>query len=52
MIYNSAASRWEVTFNVTGFSGFYAYTNKIATPLALIWQYISAIEKGMNNEII
>ena len=52
MLYNSEASRWEVTFNVTGFSGFYAYTNKVATPLALTWQYITAIENGSNNEII
>ncbi len=32
IVYNSTASRWEVTFDVNGFSGFYV-TSNIGTPL-------------------
>lgn len=34
--WNSSASRWEVTFNVTGFSGFFAKTTSFILPLRLL----------------
>jgi hypothetical protein len=34
--WNSSASRWEVTFNVTGFSGFFAKTTSFTLPLRLV----------------
>lgn len=33
--WNSTASRWEVTFSVTGFSGFFAHTTITNTPLPI-----------------
>lgn len=35
IVWNSAASRWEVTFNVTGFGGFFVKTQTIALPVTL-----------------
>ncbi len=36
IVWNNAASRWEVTFNVTGFSGFFASTTPTMLPLTLV----------------
>lgn len=36
IIWNSALSRWEVTFDVTGFSGFFVHTNSTPLPVKLI----------------
>jgi predicted outer membrane repeat protein len=37
IVWNSAKSRWEVSFNVTGFSGFFAYAvNHAALPVTLV----------------
>lgn len=33
IVWNAGLSRWEVTFNVNGFSGFYIFTSLINTPL-------------------
>jgi hypothetical protein len=35
IVWNSEASRWEVTFDVTGFSGFIVNTNAIALPITI-----------------
>ncbi|MEP6674459.1 MAG: T9SS type A sorting domain-containing protein [Ferruginibacter sp.] len=36
VVYNSGAARWEITFDVAGFSGFYISTGQYAVPLLLI----------------
>jgi hypothetical protein len=36
IIWNSTASRWEITFNVTGFSGFFVKTVSSTLPLTLV----------------
>ncbi|WP_028788992.1 T9SS type A sorting domain-containing protein [Terrimonas ferruginea] len=36
IIWNAGSSRWEVTFDVTGFSGFFVKTSPILLPLNLI----------------
>jgi hypothetical protein len=36
IIWNATQSRWEVTFNVTGFSGFYVQTTSGTLPLKLL----------------
>lgn len=36
IVWNAIASRWEVSFNVTGFSGFFVHTSAAALPLTLI----------------
>lgn len=33
IVWNSAVSRWEVSFNVTGFSGFFVNTSTVVLPL-------------------
>ncbi len=48
--WNSTAARWEVTFPVTGFSGFFA-TGYSATPLAIVMKDISAKNLGDQNQI-
>lgn len=35
IVWNATDSRWEVTFNVVGFSGFYAHTNLGALPVVI-----------------
>ncbi len=37
VIYNATSSRWEVTINVAGFSGFYIHTGPGVLPLKLIY---------------
>ncbi|MES2775760.1 MAG: T9SS type A sorting domain-containing protein [Bacteroidota bacterium] len=36
IVWNSTYSRWEITFNVVGFSGFYLTANDLALPLDLL----------------
>lgn len=36
IVWNSTSSRWEVTFNVTGFSGFFVKTQEAPLPVKLI----------------
>ena len=36
IIYNTSAARWEVSFDVTGFSGFFVQTNAVALPVTLL----------------
>lgn len=45
--YNSAAARWEVTFPVTGFSGFFAHTT--VTNIALAVKLVSFEARKKNN---
>lgn len=35
IVYNSTFSRWEITFDVTGFSGFFVQTNPAVIPVKL-----------------
>jgi hypothetical protein len=36
IVWNSSANRWEITFNVTGFSGFFVTTQASVLPLELL----------------
>ncbi|AEV99663.1 hypothetical protein A4D02_27960 [Niastella koreensis] len=36
IVWNSSASRWEVSFNATGFGGYFVKTNSVVLPLELI----------------
>ncbi|MFC4263057.1 choice-of-anchor I family protein [Ferruginibacter yonginensis] len=36
IVYNSLAARWEVSFDVTGFSGFFIQTNAVVLPVTLL----------------
>jgi hypothetical protein len=47
ILWNSEASRWEVSFNVTGFSGFFAKTTEAALPLNLV-SFTASKEMGSN----
>ncbi len=40
---------WEVTFNVTGFSGFYAHSNFHNTPLPVAVNYLTGQRQGSNH---
>ncbi|MGB4843201.1 MAG: T9SS type A sorting domain-containing protein, partial [Ferruginibacter sp.] len=37
---------WEITFNVTGFSGFYVHTNSFGTPLPITINYLKGYKQG------
>ncbi len=47
VVWNGAASRWEVSFDVTGFSGFFAKTTGSPLPLNLI-SFTGSKETGSN----
>jgi len=47
--WNATASRWEVSFDVTGFSGFFVKTQSFALPLRL--DYFSGRNAGECNEL-
>ncbi|MGZ3888758.1 MAG: WD40/YVTN/BNR-like repeat-containing protein [Flavisolibacter sp.] len=47
IVWNNAASRWEVTIDVTGFSGFFAKTSTSLLPVKLV--RFSATKKGSTN---
>jgi uncharacterized protein len=36
IVYNTAAARWEISFDVTGFSGFFVQTSSPVLPLTLL----------------
>jgi hypothetical protein len=42
-------SFWEITFNVTGFSGFYVHTKIINSPLPVIVNYLTGRRQGSNH---
>jgi len=42
-------SFWELTFNVTGFSGFYVHTNNFNAPLPIIVNYLTGRKQGSNH---
>ena len=48
IIWNAADARWEVTFSVTGFSGFFATTTPTVLPVKLIDYTAENIDKGVN----
>ena len=47
IIWDVAALRWEVTFDVAGFSGFYVSTGNLALPLVLL--NFSGQNSGIQN---
>jgi uncharacterized delta-60 repeat protein len=49
IVWNAAAQRWEVTFNVTGFSGFFIQTNTTNTALPLKLTRFSGQASGNVN---
>jgi len=42
-------SYWEVTFNITGFSGFYVHSNYSNTPLPVIINYFTGRKQGADH---
>ena len=42
-------SYWEITFSVTGFSGFYVHTNFANTPLPVAVNYLTGKRSGNNH---
>jgi len=42
-------SFWEVTFAVSGFSGFYVHTNNYNAPLPVVVNYLSGRKQGSNH---
>ncbi|RYD53177.1 MAG: T9SS type A sorting domain-containing protein [Sphingobacteriales bacterium] len=51
IIWNNADQRWEVSFAVTGFSGFFAYSSLTNTPLPIKLLGFSAERAGNRNRI-
>lgn len=49
IVYNPAAARWEVSFNATGFSGFYVHAGFQVLPVTLI--NFTAKRSGSVNEL-
>ena len=49
--YNSAASRWEVTFPITGFSGFFAHTTATGVPLPVKLTSFTGRKEGYRNRL-
>lgn len=49
IVWNTALQRWEVTFDVTGFSGFFIKTQSSATILPLNLLNFSGNRQGNNN---
>jgi hypothetical protein len=48
IVWNATANRWEITFDVTGFSGFYVHTGNFVLPVTLVnfkGERIGAINK-------
>lgn len=42
-------SFWEITFNVSGFSGFYVHTNNFNSPLPILVNYLTGRRQGSNH---
>jgi Secretion system C-terminal sorting domain len=40
---------WEITFNITGFSGFYVHTNVLNAPLPIAVNYLNGYKQGNNH---
>lgn len=49
IVWNATLNRWEVTFNVNGFSGFYVFTSLINTPLPVNLLSFSGRNNGNVN---
>ena len=47
IIWNATDNRWEVTFTVTGFSGFYIHTGILPIPVKI--EYFRGSKQGNNN---
>lgn len=47
IVWNATASRWEITFDVTGFSGFFVHTGSSVLPLRLL--QFSGVTSGSDN---
>ena len=47
IVWDATASRWEITFDVTGFSGFFVHTGSSILPLQLL--QFSGTPSGNNN---
>jgi hypothetical protein len=47
IVWNATANRWEITFNVAGFSGFFVHTGSSALPLRLL-QFSGTISGTVN----
>lgn len=52
IVWNSNASRWEVSFDVTGFSGFFAYASNNSVPLPLGLLSFNASPRSDNEVLI
>jgi hypothetical protein len=42
-------SFWEITFNITGFSGFYVHTNNLNAPLPIAVNYLNGYKQGSKH---
>ncbi|MBS1782885.1 MAG: T9SS type A sorting domain-containing protein [Bacteroidetes bacterium] len=51
IIWNSAKNWWEISFNVTGFSGFYLHTTATGMPLAVHLLSFNGQLKDKDNEL-
>lgn len=49
IVYNATDSRWEITLDNTGFSGFYIHTGLI--PLAISVNYLTGTKQGINHNL-
>ncbi len=49
IVWNAGATRWEITFNVNGFSGFYLHTSLNNTPLPVDLLSFSGRNNGNSN---
>jgi hypothetical protein len=48
IVWNAVDSRWEVTVDVTGFSGFYVHTNS-QYALPITFNYLNGVRQGTNH---
>jgi trimeric autotransporter adhesin len=48
IVWNVVNNYWEVTFNVTGFSGFYVHTN-LQYVLPIVFNYLNGVRQGTNH---
>lgn len=47
IVWNAVASRWEISFDVTGFSGFFVHTGSYVLPLQLV--QFTGVASGTTN---
>ena len=50
IVWNVVNNYWEVTFNVTGFSGFYVHTNP-SFPLPIVVNYLQGTKQGSSHNL-